>query len=84
MKCLSNFNCLLLKELDMLGKEPNLYYKGRTKKTSFFMEYSLFFLYISIFCTFPLQINQNDKKIRCFILYTYTYEAKTPCIQFNN
>ena len=34
MKCLSDVRCRLLKDVDMFGKETELYYKGRPKKTS--------------------------------------------------
>ena len=34
MKCLCNLRCNYLKEIDMFGKNPEIYYKGRPKKTS--------------------------------------------------
>ena len=34
MKCLCNLRCNYLKEIDMFGKDPEIYYKGRPKKTS--------------------------------------------------
>ena len=34
MKCLCNLRIEYLKEIDMFGKEPELYYKGRPKKKS--------------------------------------------------
>ena len=34
MKYLCDVRCRLLKDVDMFGKEPELYYKGRPKKTS--------------------------------------------------
>ena len=33
MKCLANIQCRFLKDIDMFGKEPELYYKTRPKKT---------------------------------------------------
>ena len=32
MKCLCNLSCRILKDVDMFGKEPELYYKGKSKK----------------------------------------------------
>ena len=29
MKCLCNVRCRLIKDVDMFGKEPELYYNGR-------------------------------------------------------
>jgi len=54
MKCLCNIKCRILKEVDMFGKEPELYYKGSPKKTSwmgrifsilFVLVYFAFFIY---------------------------------------
>ena len=54
MKCLCNVRCKYLKEIDMFGKDPELYYKGRSKKTSwpgrifsvlFVVSYIAFFIY---------------------------------------
>ena len=54
MKCLCNVRCRLIKDVDMFGKEPELYYNGRQKKTSwvgrifsfsFVLVYFGFFLY---------------------------------------
>ena len=54
MKCLCNVRCRIIKDIDMFGKEPELYYKTRPKKTSwigrilsvvFVLVYFAFFLY---------------------------------------
>ena len=34
MKCICNIRCKIVDEIDMFGKEPEFYYKGRAKKTS--------------------------------------------------
>ena len=34
MKCLCNLHCKILKDVDMFGKEPEFYYKKKSKKTS--------------------------------------------------
>ena len=68
MKCLCNVKCGNLKDVDMFGKEPELYYNGRQKKTSWVgrifsfsfvlsrsIEYwSLTFFNRGIFWIFPL------------------------------
>ena len=43
MKCLCNVRCRLVKDIDMFGKEPELYYKTRPKKTSWMEEFYLCF-----------------------------------------
>ena len=56
MKCLCNVRCRLIKDVDMFGKEPELYYNGRQKKTSWdgrIFSFS-FVLVFSIFWIFPL------------------------------
>lgn len=45
MKCLCNVRCRLIKDVDMFGKEPELYYNGRQKKHLGLGEYFLFLLY---------------------------------------
>ena len=54
MKCICNIKCKYFKDIDMFGKEPQLYYKGEEKKTSwigriftvlFVAIYFAFFLY---------------------------------------
>lgn len=45
MKCLCNVKCGNLKDVDMFGKEPELYYMGRQKKHLGLEEYFLFLLY---------------------------------------
>ena len=84
MKFLSNFNCLLLKELDMFGKEPNLYYKGRTKKTSFLgniLSFSFIFLYFALFL---YKLIRMIKKLDVSFYDTDTYEAEPPAINLSS
>ena len=54
MKCLCNVRCRLIKDVDMFGKEPELYYNGRQKKNILGWKNIFFFFCISIFWIFPL------------------------------
>ncbi len=45
MKCLCNVRCRLVKDVDMFGKEPELYYNCRPKKLHGLEEYFRFHLY---------------------------------------
>ena len=44
MKCLCDLRCKYWKEIDMFGKEPELYYKGRSKRLLGWEEYFLYYL----------------------------------------
>ena len=78
MKCLCNVRCRIMKEIDMFGKEPELYYKTRPKKTSwigiilsiiFFLIYFGFFLYKCI---------KMLKKVDVTFYDTFSYAASPP------
>ena len=48
MKCLCNLHCKFLKHVDMFGKEPELYYKGESKKLLGLVEFFQFYLLLYI------------------------------------
>ena len=50
MKCLCDVKCRVLKDVDMFGKDPELYYKGRPKKTSWIGRI-LSFIFVFVFQT---------------------------------
>ena len=84
MKWLININCKLLKELDMFGKEPNLYYKGKNKKTTLLgniLSLSFIFLYLALFL---YKLIRMIKKIDVSFYDTYTYEAEPPAITLSS
>ena len=77
-------NCKLLKELDMFGKKPMLYYKGKAKKTTLLgniLSFSFVFLYLSLFL---YKLIRMIKKLDVSFYDTYTYEAEPPAIKLSS
>ena len=84
MKCLCNIRCKYLKEVDMFGKEPEFYYKGRPKKTSwigrilsilFVVIYFAFFIYKLIRMLQKKDVNFYDR---------FTYAEKPSKVKITN
>ena len=76
MKCLCDCRCKYWKEIDMFGKEPELYYKGRPKKTSW-MGRILSILFVVIYFAFLLYkvIRMMQKKdVTFYDRFTYVKE----------
>ena len=84
MKCLCNIKCRNIKEVDMFGKEPELYYQGRRKK-AFFIGRLLSCAFILIYFLFLLykmvrMLNRAD-----VVFYdTFSYEPTPPAVKINN
>ena len=53
MRNLCHVRCKLLNDIDLFGKEPELYFKGNSKRTSFVGK-SFTFAYITIYLAFFL------------------------------
>ena len=80
MKCLCNVRCRILKDIDMFGKEPELYYKSRPKKTSW-MGRILSFLFVLVYFAFFLyKLIRMLKKIDVTFYDTFTYADKPPAV----
>ena len=84
MKCLCNIKCKYLKDVDMFGKEPELYYKESSKKTSwmgrifsilFVLAYFAFFIYKLIRMLQRKDVNFYD---------TFTYEDEPSEVKITN
>ena len=76
MKCLCDLRCKYWKEIDMFGKEPELYYKGRSKKTSW-MGRILSILFVAIYFGFLIYkvIRMSLKKdVTFYDTFTYVKE----------
>ena len=80
MKCLCNVRCRILKDIDMFGKEPELYYKSRPKKTSW-MGRILSFLFVLVYFAFFLyKLIRMLKKVDVTFYDTFTYADKPPAV----
>ena len=81
MKCLCNVRCRLLKDIDMFGKDPEIYYKGRPKKTSWIGRiFSVIFVSI-YFLFFIYKLIKMLKKVNVTFYDTFTYAAEPPDIK---
>jgi len=84
MKCLCNLSCRILKDVDMFGKEPELYYKGRSKKTSWIGRiFTIIFVVIYIGLIIYKVIRMFQRSSMTFF-DTFRYEDKPPKIQLSN
>ena len=84
MKSLCNLCCGIIKEIDMFGKEPELYYKGKSKKTSWIgriLTLLFIFLYIAIII---YKVVRMIRKSDVTFFDTIIYEDKPPSIQLSN
>ena len=84
MKCLCNLHCKILKEVDMFGKEPELYYKGKPKKTSWIGRILSFSFIIIYFAFFVYKLIRMLKKTDCTFYDSFTYAPKPPSVKITN
>ena len=84
MKYKCQFNFGFMNDLDMFGKSVELYYKGKSKKTSVIgLIFTL--IYISIFLVFFIyKLVKMMKKAEANFYDTYAYVGKPPSIKLTN
>ena len=80
MKCLCDVRCRLLKDVDMFGKEPELYYKGRPKKTSWIGRILSFAFVLIYFAFFLYKLIKMLKKTDVTFYDTFTYAPEPPAV----
>ena len=78
MKCLCNVRCRLLKDIDMFGKEPELYYKTRPKKTSWIGRILSFAFVLIYFAFFIYKLVKMLKRVDVTFYDTFTYAPSPP------
>ena len=84
MKCLCNVRCRLVKDVDMFGKEPELYFKGRPKKTSWMGRiFSVSFVLI-YFAFFLYKLIRMLKKTDVTFYDTFTYAPTPPAVPISH
>ena len=84
MKCLCNVRCRILKDIDMFGKEPELYYKSRPKKTSWIGRILSFLFVLVYFAFFLYKLIRMLKKVDVTFYDTFTYADKPPAVPLTN
>jgi len=84
MKCLCNIQCKYLKDIDMFGKEPQLYYKGEEKKTSWIGRIFTVLFVVAYFAFFIYKLFRMMKKTDVTFYDTFTYAAEPSKIRIAN
>ena len=84
MKCLFYSYCQLLKQVDMFGKEPEFYYKGKPKKTSWVGRIFSIFYFIIYLAFFLYKLFKMLRKIDVIFYDTFIYSAEPPSIKVTN
>ena len=80
MKCLCDVKCRIMKDVDMFGKDPELYYKGRPKKTSWIGRI-LSFIFVFVYLGFFLyKLIRMLKRIDVTFYDTFSYASKPPAV----
>ena len=81
MAILSKIHCEFLKTVDMFGKDPELYYKGNQKKTSWVGRiFSISFIII-YFIFFIYKLIRMLKKTDVSFYDTFTYAPEPPALK---
>ena len=84
MKSLCNVSCRILKDVDMFAKEPELYFKGKSKKTTWIgriLTILFIFVYIAIII---YKVIRMFKRTDVTFFDTFMYEDKPPLIQLSS
>ena len=84
MKCLCNIRCKYLKEVDMFGKEPELYYKGRPKKTSWIGRILSILFVVIYFAFFIYKLIRMLQKKDVTFYDRFTYAEKPSKVRITN
>ena len=84
MKCLCNVRCKLYKDIDMFGKEPEIYYKGSSKKTSWIGRIFSASFVLVYFAFFIYKLVKMLKKTDVQFFDTFTYAAEPPAVNITN
>ena len=78
-----NIDCEFLSEFDLFGKEPELYFKGKSQRTSVFGKFFSYF-YIFIYAAFfAYKIIRMLEKVDISFYETYAFSG-TPSIKLTN
>ena len=84
MRNLCNIHCKLLDDIDLFGKEPELYFKGNSKRTSWVGRiFTVFYamIYVAFFLYKLIRMIQN-KDVDFY--QTTTFTGETPSIHLTN
>ena len=84
MRKTCNINCQLLEDIDLFGKEAEVYFKGKSKKSSTLGKV-LTILYVIIYAAFFIyKLIRMIKKIDVNFYETTTYTGEIPSLYLDN
>lgn len=78
-----NLDCEFLSEFDLFGKEPELYFKGKSQRTSIFGKILTYFYALLYAAFFIYKIVRMLKKVDISFYETYAFSG-IPSIHLNN
>ena len=84
MKCICNIQCRYFKDIDMFGKEPQLYYKGEEKKTSWIGRIFTVLFVVVYFAFFVYKLIRMMRKMDVTFYDTFTYAPEPSKIRITN
>ena len=73
-----------IKEFDLFGKEPDLYYKGKSKKTSWIGRFFTRLFLLSYFSFFIYKIIRLLRKTDVTFYDTFVYKSEPPKVKLTN
>ena len=78
-----NIDCEFLSEFDLFGKEPELYFKGKSQRTSVFGKFLTYFYLFIYAAFFAYKIVRMLEKVDISFYETYAFSG-TPSIKLTN
>ena len=78
-----NIDCEFLSEFDLFGKEPELYFKGKSQRTSVFGKFFSYFYIFLYAAFFAYKIIRMLEKVDISFYETYAFSG-TPSIKLTN
>ena len=83
MRKICNLNCKFLYDIDLFGKEAELYYKGKSKRTSWFGTVFTITYIILYFSFFLYKLIRMLQKVDVTFYDTYAFTGEPPHIKLN-
>ena len=84
MKCLCNIKCHYLKDVDMFGKEPEIYYKKSSKKTSWMGRIFSILFVLAYFAFFVYKLIRMLQRKDVSFYDTFTYADEPSKVKITN
>ena len=83
MRKICNINCKFLYDIDLFGKEAELYYKGKSKRTSWFGTVFTITYIVLYFSFFLYKLIRMLQKVDVTFYDTYAFTGEPPHIKLS-